>query len=839
MNIIKALPHPDRLRPLNANALADPFSAAGEFVLLWLHHAVRAHENAALDVAIALANQLGQPLLVYQGLAGRHRYNSDRQHQFILQGARDVAAQFAELGITYVMHVPSDPAAKSPLPGLIARASAFVCEEFPAPPFPRWTKALTHASKTAAWAVDASCILPMRWHGRAIERAFSFRDLSKAQWQQRLQANWPAADPKTAYQQGLLPDSALANTGLNLLTNACELSQLISTCKIDHSITGIPGTAGGTTAGYARWEKFKASALNRYAQTRNDAANPQAVSRLSAYLHHGHISAFRIANQAQAHGGAGAEKFLDELLVWRELAHHWCFYRQADLESLRALPRWAVESLHENAHLRDAEDYPIERLEQARTSDALWNAAQLSLLRHGELHNNIRMTWGKALAQWSATPKAALRNLIDLNHRYALDGNNPNSYGGLLWCLGLFDRPFQGQQKSALGSIRARPTAVHAGRLDFQSYQAHVQKPVRKKLRVAIIGAGLTGLSCARALADAGHELVLFEKSGGVGGRMSTRRSELGNFDHGAQYFTARDPRFVRAVNMWQIDGVVQRWRGRLAAFSAGIKQTKPVTPQPRFVAVPGMNALAKHLAAGLSDQAAIKLGGAVTELKREGEHWRVTLAEQSFAGFDVVLLAAPAPQASALLQNINGAADLYATCAKAIMQPCWASMLALADPLAVDFDGAFVNHSRSDAPHQPQANEQTVTNVLSWIAKDSAKPGRRVPNPARETWVLHASPSWSALHLEADAAQVGAALLAEFTQLIGQNLTLLQQNTHRWRYALGGLAQSADPGTNEQCSAFYNPRLGLGIGGDWCMGGRVEAAFLSGIALAGKVLRS
>jgi photolyase PhrII len=836
---INDLPHADRIRPLNANASGGHFNATGEFVLLWLHHAVRAHENAALDVAIALANQLRQPLLVYQGLAGKHRFNSDRQHRFILEGAADVALQFAELGISYVMHVPSDPAAKSPLPGLIARASAFACEEFPAPPFPRWTNALTQSSSTPAWAVDASCILPMHWHGRAIERAFSFRDASNAQWQQRLQADWPADAPKVAYRQGLLPESALANAGLSLMTDACELPNIISRCKIDHSIAAIPGTAGGTAAGYARWEKFKAGALNRYAQTRNDAANPQGVSRLSAYLHHGHISAFRIAKQAQAQGGAGAEKFLDELLVWRELAQHWCFYRQHTLERLSALPGWAQTSLQENAHLRDAKEYPLETLEQARTHDPLWNAAQLSLLRHGELHNNIRMTWGKALALWSANPKAAQRNLIDLNHRYALDGNNPNSYGGLLWCLGLFDRPFQGQQKSALGSIRARPTAVHAGRLDFQSYQAQQLKPVRKKLRVAIIGAGLTGLSCARALADAGHELVLFDKARGVGGRMSTRRSELGDFDHGAQYFTARDPRFVRAVKLWRADGVVQRWRGRLAAFSAGVKQTEPVTPQPRFVAVPGMSALAKHLAAGLSDQAAIKLGGAVTEIKREGAHWRVLLAEQSFAGFDVVLLATPAPQAHALLQAIDGAADLLDTCAKALMQPCWASMLALADPLAVDFDGAFVNHTRADAPEHSQADAKAATSVLSWIARDSAKPSRRVPQPARETWVLHASPSWSALNLEADAEQVGAAMLAEFTQLTGQKPIVLHQSTHRWRYALGGLTQAADAGTNEQNSAFYDPRLVLGIGGDWCMGGRVEAAFLSGMALAGKVLRA
>ena len=840
---IQTLPHPDRLFALNASAgsgAANPsLNPSGEFVLLWLHHAVRAHENAALDVAIALANQAQRPLLVYQGLAGKHRFNSDRQHQFILQGARDVAQQFAELGITYVMHVPSDPAQASPLPQLIARASAFVCEEFPAPPFPRWTRALTHASGTPAWSVDACCILPMRWHGRAIERAFSFRDASAAEWDRRLLAEWPAPDPKNAYRQGLLPESALANAGLQCFSEASSLSEIIASCKIDHSIAAIAGTPGGSAAGYARWASFKSNALNRYAQTRNDAAKPDAVSRLSAYLHHGHISAFKIACEAKLQGGAGAEKFLDELLVWRELAHHWCFYSQTELESLSALPGWAQTSLQENAPLRKSFGYTTEALMQAHTPDPLWNAMQYSLIRRGELHNNVRMTWGKALAEWSETPKAALINLIDFNHRYALDGNNPNSYGGLLWCLGLFDRPFQGQSKSALGSIRARPTAVHAGRLDFQSYEAQTQKPVRKKMRVAIIGAGLTGLSAARALADAGHELVIFDKSRGVGGRMSTRRSDLGDFDHGAQYFTARDPRFARMVKLWHGAGIVQRWRGKLAAFSAGIKNTDPVKPQPRFVAVPGMNALAKHLAETLSQQAQIKLGSAVTELKRENHQWRVCFTEQSFAGFDAVLLATPAPQAHALLHNIEGTAELSATCTKAVMQPCWASMIALANPLTLEFDGAFVNHSRGDAPSPTGSSAALMGGALSWIAKDSSKPGRRLPNPARETWVLHAGPEWSAAHIEREPEQIGSLLLAEFTELTGQKPIVLNQLTHRWRYALGGLEQSADAGVSELHSAFYDARLGLGIGGDWCLGGRVEAAYLSGMALAGKLLRS
>ena len=233
-------------------------------------------------------------------------------------------------------------------------------------------------------------------------------------------------------------------------------------------------TRGGVIAGYERWERFKTKGLSRYAHDRNDPLK-DGVSRMSAYLHYGQVSPFRLAREASALPGKGPEKYLDELLVWRELAHTYCFHRE-DHDTVETLPGWARETLA--AHERDPRPALFDRatLAAARTGDRLWDAAQTSLLVHGELHNNVRMTWGKALLSWTPDAKTALEHLIDLNHRYALDGRDPSSYGGILWCLGQFDRPFQ-PERPILGTVRPRPTRQHAKRLDVERYARMVARP--------------------------------------------------------------------------------------------------------------------------------------------------------------------------------------------------------------------------------------------------------------------------------------------------------------------------------------------------------------------------
>ncbi|NNF57030.1 MAG: NAD(P)-binding protein, partial [Rhodothermaceae bacterium] len=582
-----------------------------------------------------------------------------------------------------------------------------------------------------------------------------------------------------------------------------DVAALCAACAIDHGIGPVAETPGGARAGYERWETFKQHGLRGYHRLRNNAAAPppEGVSRLSPYLHHGHVSPFRIAREAAADGSDGAEKYLDELLVWREMAYNFCFYTD-ELETLEALPDWARETLE--AHASDERDalYSWDQLARGETGDALWDAAQHSLLRHGELHNNVRMTWGKALLRWTPTPSDALAMLIDLNHRYALDGSDPNSYGGLLWALGLFDRP-SGTEVPIYGTVRTRSTADHAERLDMDRYAGRVTRPAHPDApSVAIVGAGLSGLVAARTLSDQGLAVQVFDKGRGPGGRMSTRRTDNFSFDHGAQYFTVRDDRFRRYISAWLDEGLVQPWDGAIGVAKEGTIERKD-SPTTRYVGVPRMSSLARHLATSLP----VRYETRVERVARDGRHWRLQDTEGTDLGtYDAVLITAPPPQSAPLLADAPALAEQVRS---VTMLPCWAVMVTFAEPLPLAFDGLFVH----DAP-------------LSWAARNSSKPER----PDGESWVLHGAPGWSADRLEADPETVGTRLLAAFFEATGLDpVEAPFVQAHRWRYSM------ADEPLSVGC--LWDPEQRIGACGDWCHGSRVEGAFLSGMAAAGRVL--
>ena len=358
---------------------------------------------------------------------------------------------------------------------------------------------------------------------------------------------------------------------------------MIAGCRIDHSIAPVADTPGGTRAGYKRWDRFRANGLNHYEDNRNDASNRDGVSRLSAYLHFGMVSPFKIARQAHE---VGAEKYLDELLIWRELSFNFCFHNLDVIDSIEALPSWAIETLDKHASDEREDIYPGEVLSRGKTGQALWDACQRSLVKHGELHNNVRMTWGKAFLRWAPSPAAAMQLTMDLNHRYALDGRDPCSYGGVLWCFGLFDRPFE-PAGEVFGNVRERPCEVHESRLDLAKFRDSVDRPIAGRMpKVAIVGAGVGGLAASRCLQDHGLDVTVFDKSRGVGGRLATRREEGVAFDHGAQYFTARDSRFTRYVRSWMQQGLVEPWMGRIVKLdSDGGCEDQYGTP--RYVDVP------------------------------------------------------------------------------------------------------------------------------------------------------------------------------------------------------------------------------------------------------------
>ncbi len=349
---------------------------------------------------------------------------------------------------------------------------------------------------------------------------------------------------------------------------------------------------------------------------------------------------------------------------------------------------------------------------------------------------------------------------------------------------------------------------------------------------VAIIGAGIAGLSCATALQSAGFDVTVFEKSRGVSGRLSTRVFEQAEqvaqtepttttpswqCDHGAQYFTARDPAFNAEVQRWVNANVAQLWQPRLQQ-TDGVtfkpKQDANKTDTNRYVGYPRNTAPAKWLASSLNIQSETT----INHLQKIAQQWQLNSKEHGVYQqlFDAVLLAIPAPQAAVLLQD---AAPMLATLAASVkMQACFALMLNFNHPLHCEFDGLFINQG-----------------LLSWAARDSAKPGRlHMLNHHLETWVLHALSQWSEAHVDDDKDSVAQQMIAEFIALIAptqSNSTdifkhnLHSHTLHRWLYA--------------DCTHYLNKgcqldrQHNIGLCGDWLNGGKVQGAWLSGLMLA------
>jgi predicted NAD/FAD-dependent oxidoreductase len=323
---------------------------------------------------------------------------------------------------------------------------------------------------------------------------------------------------------------------------------------------------------------------------------------------------------------------------------------------------------------------------------------------------------------------------------------------------------------------------------------------VSDSAKIAVIGAGLSGLACARDLAAAGVAVEVFEKARGASGRAATRRTGGYHFDHGAQYFTVRDARFRAEVEKWSSEGIVQPWSGRIVELGEGGSMVEKGEPT-RYVGVPGMTAPARALAAGLH----VRFRAHVKTIERKGSSWRLVLeCGKAHDGFAGVVISAPAPQSADLLRD--SAPLLAAACDAVEMQPCWSVMAAFEQPVGAEFDGAFINGRD-----------------LAWAARNSGKPGR--PTDA-ECWVLQAGPDWARSNLERDRTEVARDLLTSFFQ-IGDwpYQEPLHLDAHRWRFA-----RSARP---DSAGCLFDPDVRVAVCGDWLNGDRVEGAFTSGLVAA------
>lgn len=475
-----------RITTLNA---AAPRSE-GASVLYWMIAFRRTKWNFSLDRAIEWARRLRKPIVILEALRCDYPWASDRFHRFVMDGMAEKLRGLSQDNAThyypYIETVPGK--GKGLLQALAARACAIVTDDFPCFFLPRMIQRADLQSSVRFEAVDSNGLFPLRAADKLFSTAFSFRRFLQKNLPAHL-PQVPARDPLARLDiprlKSLAPEVVRrwppASTAM--LESAASLASL----PIDHSVPAV-AMRGGETAANTALKAFLTGRLDQYSEFRNQPEKT-ATSGISPYLHFGHISthqifcelmrrekwseeklALRSTGSRSGWWGVGepAEEFLDQLITWRELGFN-CSSRCANYERYESLPAWAQQTLAR--HERDERDYTytLADFAAARTHDPLWNAAQRQLRSEGRIHNYLRMLWGKKILEWSRSPRKALEVMIELNNRFALDGRDPNSYSGIFWCLGRYDRPW-GPERPVFGTVRYMSSQNTARKFRVKDY---------------------------------------------------------------------------------------------------------------------------------------------------------------------------------------------------------------------------------------------------------------------------------------------------------------------------------------------------------------------------------
>jgi len=484
---------PPRFDPLRLRvAVERPIRSEADFVLYWMTSARRLRANYALDRAIAWARELRKPLVVLEGLRLGYRWASERHHAFVLQGMSDNRTRAAGARLLYYPYVETVPGEGSGLVAALARHAAVVVgDEFPAFFLPRMIAAAAQRVDARLEVVDSNGLMPLRAAGKTHLSAYSFRRFLQSSLRDAL-SRPPDLDPLVDLDlpvidrlPGEIAARWLGAPAALLAADAGELARL----PLDHRVSPVRSEPGGARAAERRLGEFLDDRLARYADERNHP-DADAASGLSPYLHFGHLSPHEVlAALADREGwsveilprtGNGgregwwgmsraAEAFLDELVTWREVGFNFCHTRPDDYDRYDSLPEWARTSLERHAADRRPARYPVDRLASAESDDELWNAAQRELVATGRIHNYLRMLWGKRVLEWTASPREAVEVLVELNNRFALDGRDPNSYSGIFWCLGRYDRPWA-PERPIFGVVRYMSSANTRRKLKLGDY---------------------------------------------------------------------------------------------------------------------------------------------------------------------------------------------------------------------------------------------------------------------------------------------------------------------------------------------------------------------------------
>ncbi len=464
----------DQLVPRTRDLNGKRYNPDGEYVLYWMQSSHRLEENWALRAAIRTANRVNRPLVVHQGLDPTYLHAADRHHTFILQGARDTAQRAEALGLHYqfVLRRRRDDDRRV-VDRLASRAYVVFTDLFPTAGVRERSERFAERAGCRVLAIDSVCTVP---HGLFEKPEYAARTIRPKLARLLQHALEPVAEdlprqPVNAALHRAIADM-LGATPLPIATMSDDdIARAVAECEIDHTVPAVTDTRGGTAAAERRLATFVEDVLPAYGERRNEAGDDEGTSRLSPYLHYGQIASAAVVRTARARGVAPEQldRFVQQVTTWRELSFNWCVHTRR-FDRLESLPDWIQRTMAAHAGDERPKLYDADTLERGETGDDLWNAAQRQLLRTGVIHNYPRMLWGKTLLLWTPSYEQARAMMFHLNDKWALDGRDANSVGGIMWCLGLWDRPWG--NKAVWGGIRPMVTSRARYKFDVHRYIA-------------------------------------------------------------------------------------------------------------------------------------------------------------------------------------------------------------------------------------------------------------------------------------------------------------------------------------------------------------------------------
>ena len=468
----------------------NPESISGaKYVVYWMISFKRVKYNFALQRAVEWANQLSQPLLILEPLILDYPMSSVRFHKFTLEGMKEVDEQVSRTNAYYYPFVEqSAKESEGLLTEISKHASVVISDDYPTYFVPQMTAKASGEINARYELVDSNGIVPIRLSEKEYVRAHDFRRYLHKNLEDFI-IETPLENSLSfltkQFDSSLIKD--IQDRWIPYDFKKQNIDKFLENLNIDKTVE-ISSISGGYSNALKQLNKFIEVGYQDYAQYRSDPSK-EASSQLSPYFHSGQISTHEVFEKiseleawspesidpkmvGRREGWWGSsdnfESFMDELITWRELGYHTCV-RRANYNQYSSLPEWAIKTLHEHTSDEREHIYSLDELTYSQTHDEIWNAAQNQLRTQGVIQNYLRMLWGKKILEWTPDPQTALSYMITLNDRYSLDGRDPNSYSGVFWILGRYDRAW-GPERNIFGKIRYMTSDSTARKFNLKPY---------------------------------------------------------------------------------------------------------------------------------------------------------------------------------------------------------------------------------------------------------------------------------------------------------------------------------------------------------------------------------